>query len=66
MFGTGLREVPPATIRPQPQILFQKTSRFPLANVCSNTIKIPILQSYEDFQEAMDFGIQNAPGFGLP
>lgn len=64
MFGTGLKEVPAGAI--QPQLVFQKTSRFPLANVCGNTIKIPILQSYEEFQEAMDYGIQNAPGFGLP
>ena len=66
MFGTGLREVPPATVQPQPQLVFQKSSRFPVANVCANTIKIPILNSYEEFEEAMDFGIGNAPGFGLP
>lgn len=66
MFGTGLKEVPPAAIQPQPQLVFQKSSRFPMANVCSNTIKIPILPSYEEFQEAMDYGLQNSPGFGLP
>uniref|UniRef100_UPI0037E860EC G2/M phase-specific E3 ubiquitin-protein ligase n=1 Tax=Semicossyphus pulcher TaxID=241346 RepID=UPI0037E860EC len=66
MFGTGLREVPPAAIQPQPQLVFQKDSRFPVANVCSNTIKIPMLPSYEEFQQAMDYGIQNSPGFGLP
>ncbi|XP_057184324.1 G2/M phase-specific E3 ubiquitin-protein ligase-like isoform X1 [Triplophysa rosa] len=66
MFGTGLKEVPAGEIQPQPQLVFQKTSRFPVANVCANTIKIPVLQSYEEFQEAMDYGIQNSPGFGLP
>ncbi|XP_056094039.1 G2/M phase-specific E3 ubiquitin-protein ligase-like [Rhinichthys klamathensis goyatoka] len=66
MFGTGLKEVPPAAIQPQPLLVFQKISRFPMANVCSNTIKIPILPSYEEFQEAMDYGLQNSPGFGLP
>ncbi|RXN12008.1 G2 M phase-specific E3 ubiquitin- ligase-like protein [Labeo rohita] len=66
MFGTGLKEVPPAAIQPQPQLVFQKSARFPMANVCTNTIKIPILPSYEDFQEAMDYGMQNSPGFGLP
>ncbi|RXN10701.1 G2 M phase-specific E3 ubiquitin- ligase-like protein [Labeo rohita] len=40
MFETGLKEVPPAAIQPQPH--------------------------YEDFQEAMDYGMQNSPGFGLP
>uniref|UniRef100_A0A3B3QAN8 HECT domain-containing protein n=1 Tax=Paramormyrops kingsleyae TaxID=1676925 RepID=A0A3B3QAN8_9TELE len=66
MFGTGLKEVPPAAIQPQPQLVFQKSARFPMANVCTNTIKIPILSRYEDFQEAMDYGMQNSPGFGLP
>ncbi|XP_026016631.1 G2/M phase-specific E3 ubiquitin-protein ligase-like [Astatotilapia calliptera] len=66
MFATGLRELPPAAIQPKPQLLFQTTSRFPVADVCANTIKIPVLHSYEDFQEAMDYGIQNSPGFGLP
>lgn len=66
MFGTGLKEVPPAAIQPQPQLVFQKTSQFPMANVCANTIKIPIVASYEEFQEAMDCGLQNSPGFGLP
>ncbi|XP_039463252.1 G2/M phase-specific E3 ubiquitin-protein ligase isoform X2 [Oreochromis aureus] len=66
MFATGLREIPPAAIQPKPQLLFQTTSRFPVADVCAITIKIPVLHSYEDFQEAMDYGIQNSPGFGLP
>ncbi|XP_076735306.1 G2/M phase-specific E3 ubiquitin-protein ligase isoform X2 [Maylandia zebra] len=66
MFATGLGEIPPAAIQPKPQLLFQTTSRFPVADVCANTIKIPVLHSYEDFQEAMDYGIQNSPGFGLP
>ncbi|KAG9263169.1 G2/M phase-specific E3 ubiquitin-protein ligase-like isoform X1, partial [Astyanax mexicanus] len=66
MFGTGLKEVPPAAIKPQPQLTFEWSSRFPLASTCANTLKIPILPSYEDFQEAMDYGIQNSPGFGLP
>uniref|UniRef100_A0A3B1JE00 HECT domain-containing protein n=1 Tax=Astyanax mexicanus TaxID=7994 RepID=A0A3B1JE00_ASTMX len=66
MFGTGLKEVPPAAIKPQPQLTFEWSSRFPLASTCANTLKIPILPSYEDFQEAMDYGIQNSLGFGLP
>lgn len=66
LFGTGLKEVPPAAIQPQPKLVFQKSSRFPMANVCTNTIKIPILPSYEEFQEAMAYGMQNSPGFGLP
>ena len=66
MFGAGLKEVPSTSIKPQPQIAFQKGSCFPVANVCANTIKLPISHTYEAFQEAMDFGMQNAPRFGLP
>lgn len=65
MFATGLKEIPAAKLIPQPQLTFQKHSRFPEANVCANTIKLPILPSYEIFEEAMNYGIKNAPGFGL-
>ena len=65
MFATGLKEIPPAKLTPQPQLTFQKHSRFPEANVCSNTLKLPILPSYEKFEEAMNYGIKNSPGFGL-
>ncbi|XP_048017617.1 G2/M phase-specific E3 ubiquitin-protein ligase-like [Megalobrama amblycephala] len=46
MFGTGLKEVPPAAIQPQPVLVFQKSSRFPMANVCTNSIKIPVLPTH--------------------
>lgn len=65
MFATGLKEIPAAKLIPQPQLTFQKHARFPEANVCANTIKLPILPSYEIFEEAMNYGIKNAPGFGL-
>ncbi|CAM4619131.1 unnamed protein product [Leuciscus chuanchicus] len=60
-----LKEIPAAKLIPQPQLTFQKHSRFPEVNVCANTIKLPILPSYEIFEEAMNYGIKNAPGFGL-
>ncbi|KAL1268573.1 hypothetical protein QQF64_033936 [Cirrhinus molitorella] len=65
MFATGLNSLPPSTIMPQPQLSFEKTSKFPIASTCANTIKLPISKSYEEFKNAMDFGIQNSPGFGL-
>lgn len=65
MFATGLREIPPAGIHPTPQLVFQRSCRFPMANVCSNTIQIPVVSTYEEFQKAMDYGVQNSPGFGL-
>jgi len=65
MFATGLDSLPPSTIQPQPLLTFESTSKFPIASTCANTIKLPMSKSYEDFKNAMDFGIQNSPGFGL-
>ncbi|XDV26227.1 hypothetical protein PO909_029989, partial [Leuciscus waleckii] len=60
MFATGLT----AGITPQPCIVFLANSPFPMANTCSNTLKLPLLDTYSHFQTRMDFGIQNSPGFG--
>ncbi|XP_051990890.1 G2/M phase-specific E3 ubiquitin-protein ligase [Xyrauchen texanus] len=65
MFATGLDSLPPSTFEPQPQLTFERTSKFPIASTCANTIKLPMSKSYEEFKNAMDFGIQNSPGFGL-
>ncbi|KAL1250713.1 hypothetical protein QQF64_018509 [Cirrhinus molitorella] len=48
----------------QPCIVFLDNSPFPMANTCTNTLKLPILETYSLFQTQMDFGIQNSPGFG--
>ena len=37
MFATGLKEIPPAKLTPQPQLTFQKHSRFPEANESAQT-----------------------------
>ncbi|XP_063355269.1 G2/M phase-specific E3 ubiquitin-protein ligase-like [Pelmatolapia mariae] len=64
MFATGLTAVPPAGMTPSPCIQFLSDSPFPVANTCANTLKLPICDSYSIFKANMDFGIQNAPGFG--
>lgn len=64
MFATGLTAIPPAGITPPPRIEFSSDSRFPVSNTCANTLKLPLLESYSVFMANMDFGIQNAPGFG--
>ncbi|XP_026036725.1 G2/M phase-specific E3 ubiquitin-protein ligase-like [Astatotilapia calliptera] len=64
MFATGLTAVPPAGMTPPPCIQFLSDSPFPVANTCANTLKLPICDSYGIFKANMDFGIQNAPGFG--
>ncbi|KAI7790393.1 putative G2/M phase-specific E3 ubiquitin-protein ligase-like [Triplophysa rosa] len=65
MFATGLDSLPPSTIVPQPKLCFERTSSYPISSTCTNTIKLPMSKSYESFKNAMDFGIQNSPGFGL-
>lgn len=64
MFATGLAALPPAGMTPPPRIEFLSDSPFPVANTCANTLKLPLLESYSVFKANMDFGIQNAPGFG--
>ncbi|KAK5619158.1 hypothetical protein CRENBAI_024063 [Crenichthys baileyi] len=64
MFATGLTSLPPSGLEPLPQIEFLDDSPFPMANTCSNLLKLPLLDSYSVFKSQMDFGIQNSPGFG--
>lgn len=64
MFATGLTSLPPSGLEPLPQIEFLDDSPFPMANTCSNLLKLPLLDSYSLFKSQMDFGIQNSPGFG--
>ncbi|XP_066516189.1 uncharacterized protein [Hoplias malabaricus] len=64
MFATGLNTLPPSGIQPQPTLLFEGASRFPVANTSSNTLRIPFSKTYDQFKADMDFGIQNSPAFG--
>lgn len=43
MFATGVPCVPPAGLDPPPCLQFLTESKFPMANTCSNTLKLPIL-----------------------
>lgn len=64
MFATGLSALPPAGLTPPPSIDFLTDSAFPMATTCTNTLKLPQLDTYSVFKTNMEFGIQNAPGFG--
>lgn len=64
MFATGVPCVPPAGIDPTPHLEFLTSSKYPMANTCANTLKIPLLDSYNTVKTNMDFGIKNSPGFG--
>ncbi|KAK0149970.1 G2/M phase-specific E3 ubiquitin-protein ligase [Merluccius polli] len=46
MFTTGLNSLPPSGLEPSPRIEFLDDSPFPMANTCSNTLKLPLLDTY--------------------
>ncbi|XP_027132679.1 G2/M phase-specific E3 ubiquitin-protein ligase [Larimichthys crocea] len=46
MFATGLTSLPPSGLEPSPKIEFLDDSPFPMANTCSNTLKLPLLDTY--------------------
>ncbi len=64
MFASGLSALPLAGMTPPPTIEFLSDSLFPKATTCSNTLKLPLLNSYSVSKKNMEFGIQNAPGCG--
>lgn len=57
MFATGLSSLPPIW-------LGTTATAFPMANTCSNSLRLPLLYSYTLFKSQMDFGIKSSPGFG--
>lgn len=69
-FATGASVIPPVGFSPQPSIdflhdhSFSPKCRLPMANTCINCLKLPMLDTYEDFRESMDFAIGNTQGFG--
>uniref|UniRef100_A0A3Q0STR9 HECT domain-containing protein n=1 Tax=Amphilophus citrinellus TaxID=61819 RepID=A0A3Q0STR9_AMPCI len=64
MVATGVPCMPPAGMDPQPCLQLFKGSKFPMANTCANTVKLPLLDNYNTFKDNMNFGIRNSPGFG--
>ena len=70
-FATGCKVVPPRKMSPVIEFLHEPErwgqSRFPTANTCSCTLRLPVLHTtYESFKADMTFGIQNGRGFGTP
>ncbi|KAG9272315.1 G2/M phase-specific E3 ubiquitin-protein ligase-like [Astyanax mexicanus] len=64
VFTTGCDSIPPLGFSPLPSLEFDEVSAYPTANTCDNILRVPIKSTYNDFKLAMDFGIQNAAGFG--
>ncbi|XP_033987995.1 uncharacterized protein LOC117483755 [Trematomus bernacchii] len=69
-FATGASVIPPVGFSPQPSIDFlhghpsSPKQRLPMANTCINCLKLPLLETYDDFKECMDFALGNTQGFG--
>lgn len=68
-FATGCKVLPPRKIYPSIEFLHGAEnwgqSRFPTANTCSSTLRLPVVHTtYESFKADMTFGIQNGRGFG--
>ncbi|MEQ2312197.1 hypothetical protein AMECASPLE_028338 [Ameca splendens] len=64
MFATGVPCMPHAGLDPQRCLEFLNSSKFPMANTCANTLKLPLLDNYNTFKDNMNFWMRNSPGFG--
>lgn len=72
VFGTGADVVPPLGFDPPPSIEFLHYQKeldsyqapYPKANTCSMVLRLPIVDSYDQFKQNMVFGIRNSQGFG--
>lgn len=70
-FATGCKSIPPLSFDPSIEFLHEleaggQPSRFPKANTCSNTLRLPVVhKTYDSFKADMTFAIQNGRGFGL-
>ncbi|XP_001368632.3 G2/M phase-specific E3 ubiquitin-protein ligase isoform X1 [Monodelphis domestica] len=61
VFATGCRSIPPVGFQPTPSIKFLPVD-YPVGSKCFNSLTLPITNTYEEFQENMDFAIRNALG----
>uniref|UniRef100_F7BSS9 G2/M-phase specific E3 ubiquitin protein ligase n=1 Tax=Monodelphis domestica TaxID=13616 RepID=F7BSS9_MONDO len=61
VFATGCRSIPPVGFQPTPSIKFLPAD-YPVGSKCFNSLTLPITNTYEEFQENMDFAIRNALG----
>jgi hypothetical protein len=66
VFATGSDSIPPLGFSPLPSVSFihkkeegqNFISKYPMANTCANELRLPVIETYEEF------GILNSPGFG--
>ncbi|XP_041916321.1 G2/M phase-specific E3 ubiquitin-protein ligase-like isoform X2 [Alosa sapidissima] len=72
IFATGASRIPPLGFSPRPSVEFlhkehgtDTTYKLPIANTCINCLKLPLHTTYNDFQENIDFALDNTHGFGF-
>uniref|UniRef100_A0A3B3XDS4 HECT domain-containing protein n=1 Tax=Poecilia mexicana TaxID=48701 RepID=A0A3B3XDS4_9TELE len=71
-FVSGVDLIPPLGFPERPQIEFLHAPlengsrrRYPEANTCSVVMRLPIHETFEEFQEYMESGIIQSPTFGF-
>uniref|UniRef100_A0A3Q3A090 HECT domain-containing protein n=1 Tax=Kryptolebias marmoratus TaxID=37003 RepID=A0A3Q3A090_KRYMA len=69
VFATGASLVPRIGFSHTPLQFIHKddddfSSPFPMANMCFNSVKLPLHTSYQVFKEKFDFALGNTYGFG--
>ena len=71
-FITGLDVIPPLGFQPEPSITFGHpdtlepgdwTKDYPVVNVCSHSIRLPVVDTYETFTINMSAAIEMATTF---
>lgn len=72
VFATGMNTIPALGFDPEPTLAFKhpedtdpsdKAGDFPFANTCTNTILLPVLNSYDKFAENVTSAIMLATTF---
>ncbi|KAH0514038.1 G2/M phase-specific E3 ubiquitin-protein ligase, partial [Microtus ochrogaster] len=58
IFATGCSSVPPAGFKPLPSIECLHVD-FPVGNKCDHCLALPITNTFQEFQESMDFAIRD-------
>ena len=57
--------MPPVGFTPNPSIQFQLESPFPMANMCANTLNLPLsVEKYDEFKHKFISAINDSIGFG--
>jgi hypothetical protein len=74
VFATGSASIPTLGFDPNPVITFghkefldtsDPTVNFPVANTCCNSLRLPILTSYDEFRDNMYSAVVMATTFSI-